>query len=543
MSVAESKEVLRLMASPEFYQEINGLIKSHASLIYLVSAEERRIIEYFRHISIANGCKTYIWDCFNGLLNIINMEKSGLVTSDSADPIEILDHIIKEASEDEKAIFSGGKVDNKMYILLDYHRFLKNCRPEIERRLRTLSRIDSNTIVMFVGPHYETTPALDKDVRVLDFPYPNKEEIKNALYDAVNSVSAKLPDLAKKTRAKEEEIINSVTGLSFTEACGAFSKSICTYRELNIKSILKEKQEVIRKTGILEFFQPEHNINDIGGLGKLVDFLQLRKSAFSAEAREYGVPVPKGLLLCGVPGAGKSLAAKCAASLFEIPLLRLDFGSLFASLVGESERTTRMALQTAELISPCVLWLDECDKGLSGSASSGRTDGGVTSRVIGTLLSWMQEKTKPVFLMCTANNHETIPTEFMRAGRFDEVFFVDLPTQSERVSILEKLLLRKKRVPSEFNLTELSARSDGYTGAELEKAIDTALLAGFQDNRRKITTDDILTALSGFKPLSVLRPEAVEAMRVWADGRCLRANTPDLVPGAIINTVKQLEIE
>ena len=543
MSVAESKEALNLMASPEFYQEINGLIKSHASLIYLVSTEERRIIEYFRHLSIAQACKTYIWDCFSGLLNIVNMEKSGLVTSDSADPIEILDHIIKEASEDEKAIFTGGKVENKMYILLDYHRFLKNCRPEIERRLRTLSRIDSSTIVMFVGPHYETTPALDKDVRVLDFPYPNREEIKHALYDAVNSVSSKLPDLVKKTRAKEEEIINSVAGLSFTEACGAFSKSICTHRELNIKSILKEKQEVIRKTGILEFFQPEHNINDIGGLGNLVNFLKLRKSAFSSEAREYGIPVPKGVLLCGVPGAGKSLAAKCAASLFEIPLLRLDFGALFASLVGESERTTRLALHTADTLAPCVLWLDECDKGLSGSASSGRTDSGVTSRVIGTLLSWMQEKTKPVFLMCTANNHEAIPTEFMRAGRFDEVFFVDLPTQSERVSILEKLFLRKKRVPAEFNLTELSARSDGYTGAELEKAIDTALLAGFQDDRRKIVTDDILKALAGFKPLSVLRPEAIESMRVWAEGRCLKANTPDLVPGAIMNTTKKLEIE
>lgn len=543
MSVAESKQALKLMASQDFHNEILALVRSRSPLIYLVSTEEKRIIEYFRHFTTVNGYSTQIWDCFNGLLNIISMEPSGLITGNPGDPIEVLDHIVKEAAEDEAALAEGeSNPRGKVYILLDFHRFLKNCSPDIERRLRTLARMDAGTVVIFVGPHYETTPALDKEVRVLDFPYPNNDEIKVALYSAVDVVSTQLPDLESKTRAHEEEIINSVAGLSYTEVCSAFGKSICMHKELNIKSILKEKQEVIRKTGILEFFTPTHSFDDIGGLGNLMDFLKLRKSTFSKEARQYGLPVPKGVLLIGVPGGGKSLAAKCAASLYQMPLLRMDFGALFSSLVGDSERTARTATQIAERVAPCILWCDEIEKGLSGFRSSGSTDSGVTARVISTLLTWMQEKTAPVFLMCTANQHENIPTEFMRAGRFDEIFFVDLPTRIERLSILEKLLKRKGRDYKKFSLGEVASRSEGYTGAELEKAIDMALLAGFQENKRDITHEDISLALTKFKPLSVLRPEIIESMRVWAEGRCLKANTPDPIPGATVSTQKKLEI-
>lgn len=547
MSVAESKESLKAMTTPDFRKEMSALVRSRAPLVYLVTTEEKRVIEYFRHFSTAGGYNTLIWDCLSGLLKITTMEPAGLISGNQLDPCEALDWILKEATEaeaareaakDDEAVTRGN-----IYILLDFHRFLKPCSPDVERRLRTLSRMDSNTVVIMTGPNYEATAALDKDVRVIDFPYPNKDEIKIALYTAVDSVAVQAPELRSNVEAREEEIVNSVSGLTFTETVSALAKSICMHKDLHIPTILKEKQEVIRKTGILQYFNPGVGIDDVGGLGNLVDFLRARKSVFSEEAREYGLPLPKGVLMIGVPGSGKSLAAKAAASLYEMPLLRLDFGALFGSLMGESEQKARMALQIAERVSPCILWVDEIEKGLSGHQSSGRSDSGTTNRVIATFLTWLQEKTAPVFFVCTANQHDQIPPEFMRAGRFDEIFFVDLPTMTERKSILEKLLNRKKRDPKEFGLSEIAARSEGYTGAELEKAIDNALLVGFHDGRRPIVTADIIDALGKFKPLSVLRPEAIETMRAWAENRCLKANTPETIPGANMSAApKKLDL-
>jgi ATP-dependent 26S proteasome regulatory subunit len=563
-SVAERKAQLDKMATPEFTKEMAALIRSRSPVIYLVTSEEKRVLEYFRHYTIAGGYRTFVWDCYNGLLKLTSMEPAGLISGDAGDPNEVLDWIVKEAAQDEAAGVSkrksrvaderdsesdekrkdDGVTKGNIYILLDFHRFLgEHCTPDVERRLRTLARMDSNSVVIIVGPSYRGTSALDKEMRIIDFPYPNKEEIKSALYKIVDSVADKVTGLKKDTEKREEEIINSVSGLSFTELCAAFAKSICMHRSMHIPTILKEKQEVIRKTGILEYFQPEVSINDVGGLDNLVNFLRLRKNCFKEEAKNYGLPSPKGVLLIGVPGAGKSMAAKAAASLFEMPLLRLDFGSLFNAHVGESEKQARTATKIAEALAPCILWIDEIEKGLSGFRSSGSTDSGVTSRVISTLLTWMQEKTAPVFLMCTANQHESIPPEFMRAGRFDEIFFVDVPSRGERSSIVEKLILRKKRNPKKFDLDVIAAKSDGYTGAELEKAIDNALLVGFQEGLRDITTEDIVDSLSKFKPLSVMRPEVIEAMRTWADGRCLKANTPEIVPGSVLGTTKRLDLD
>lgn len=555
MSIQKAKEALNDMATPEFTREVAALVRSRAPLIYLVTHEEKRLIEYFRNYSIAGSYRTYIWDCYNGIIDIKSMEKAGAINNEELDPNAVLDLIIKEAvSEesvsrqrkesdrvrDEKAKDQGSTRGN-IYILLDFHRFLTDCAVDVERRLRTLARTDSNTVVFLVGPHYTNTAALDKDIRVIDFPPPNNSEIRKALDELTEPLLSKLPNLKADIKKSEEEIINAVKGLSKNEMMAAFGKTLCMHREMHIPTILKEKQEIIRKTGILEFFHPGVGIDDIGGLGNLVDCLKLRKTTFSQEAKDYGLPIPKGVLLLGVPGTGKSLAAKAAASLFNMPLLRLDFGSLFSQYVGESEKHVRSALKIAEQLSPVVLWADEIDKGLAGNKSSGSTDSGVTARVIATFLTWMQEKTAPVFLMCTANQHDCIPTEFMRAGRFDEVFFVDVPSRGERISITEKLIKRKNRNPKDFDIEQIAMRSDGYTGAELEKAIDNALLIGFQENKRVINTEDIINALGRFKPISVLRPDAIEAMRVWAEGKCIKANTPDGVPG--IDGQKLLDID
>ena len=546
-AIDESKQALSMMATPEFRKEMSGLIRSRSPLIYLVSTEEKRVLEYFRHYAKIGGFRTFVWDCYNGVLNIVNMQPAALVSGEQSDPVPILDWIVKEATEEAEASLEDSDDESSrkqsrgnIYIMLDFHRFLRPCTPEVERRLRTLTRMDSNTVVVLVGPTYETTPALDKDVRVIDFPYPNKGEIKVALYSAVQGVYGKGSPTEKDTQTREREIINAVTGLSYGEVCASFAKSIVMHKGLDVPTLLKEKQEVIRKTGVLEFFDPKVGLDDIGGLSNMTDWLKERECLFHEDAKAYGLSQPKGLLMLGVPGSGKSMAAKATASAWKIPLLRLDFGALFGSLVGESERQARQAISIAERISPCILWADEIDKGLSGHQSSGRSDSGVTSRVISTFLTWMQEKTAPVFFMCTANNHENIPTEFMRAGRFDEVFFVDLPSKAERADITRKLIRRKGRDPKDFDAKEIAARSEGYTGAELEKAIEVALLRGFREGARPITTDDITHAITTFQPLSKTRPEVIEAMRIWAKSRCLLANTPEVTPGSNIGSSRKL---
>jgi SpoVK/Ycf46/Vps4 family AAA+-type ATPase len=283
------------------------------------------------------------------------------------------------------------------------------------------------------------------------------------------------------------------------------------------------------------------SLDDVGGLSNYTNWVKKRRVAFDADAAAYGVSFPKGVLLIGVPGGGKSLSAKATAKNYNMPLIRLDFGALFNSLMGESERTARHALKMAEAVSPCVLWIDEIEKGLVGMNSSGKTDSGVTARVVSTFLTWMQERTAPVFVICTANQHEHIPTEFLR--RFDEIFFVDLPTRTERMDIFRSLLKRKKRDPKNFDIAVLAGASDGYTGAEAEKALESALLDAFFDGKREVTTDDLVSALSKIKPLSKMRPEVIEAMQAWAENRCVRANTADPVPGGNLDSRRTIETD
>jgi hypothetical protein len=353
----ESKQALQMMASPEFRKDMSGLIRSRSPLIYLVSTEEKRVLEYFKHYSKISGFRTFVWDCFSGLLNIVNMQPAALVTGDHTDPVTVLDWIIKEATEEVEASLNDmdeeqtrSKSRGNIYVMLDFHRFLRPCSPDIERRLRTLTKMDSNTVVVLVGPSYETTPALDKDVRVIDFPYPNSNEIKIALYSIVQGVYGANSKAEDETREKEVDIINAVSGLSYGEICAAFAKSVVMHKSLHIPSLLKEKQEVIRKTGVLEYFEPRIGIEDVGGLGNLVTWIKDRKCLLHDDAKAYGLGNPKGLLMIGVPGSGKSLAAKSIASEYQIPLLRLDFGALFNSLVGDSERNAREAIRVQQYL-------------------------------------------------------------------------------------------------------------------------------------------------------------------------------------------------
>jgi len=287
-----------------------------------------------------------------------------------------------------------------------------------------------------------------------------------------------------------------------------------TFRPEDIDLVLEEKRQTIRQTQILDFYPAKEQISEIGGLDNLKDWLLRRGNSFSEKARQYGLPYPRGLLLVGIQGTGKSLTAKAIAHHWHLPLLRLDVGRLFAGLIGESESRTRQMIQLSEALAPCILWIDEIDKAFAGV--DGRGDSGTSSRVFGTFITWMAEKTSPVFVVATANNIQSLPPELLRRGRFDEIFFVGLPTQDERKAIYEVHLsrLRAHNLQS-YDLDRLAYETPNFSGAEIEQAIVEAMHIGFSQER-DFTTEDILEAASQIVPLARTAQEQVDALQAWA---------------------------
>ena len=285
--------------------------------------------------------------------------------------------------------------------------------------------------------------------------------------------------------------------------------------------IAREKANTLKRSGLLEVIPATTGLEDIGGLLNLKEWLHGRTGAFQSRAKDYGLPAPKGLLIVGLPGTGKSLTAKATASAFGLPLLRLDMGRVFGGVVGQSESNLRSVIATAEAIAPCVLWIDEIEKGFSGSKSSGSTDGGTSSRVFGSFLSWMQEKEKPVFVVATANDVSQLPPEFLRKGRFDEMFFVDLPAETERTQIWEIVIRRHDRNPGVFDTVSLAKESEQFTGAEIEAVFVDALHEAFAAEREP-TEQDITAAMAHTVPLAKLMDGRIASLRQWAKGSSTR---------------------
>ena len=355
--VAESEAAFQSMATPQFNHDLMALIKSCQALIYITTYEENRFKAYMQHLSIAMKRKCFAWNVYKGLTNILDDKKEDSAGSDDNDPDVVLDMIIEKVDNPQKDDDSS---KGTIYLLFGFDRFLRpGCDPETERRLKHLANSAGRVTIIFVGPSYATTESLDKDMSLLDFPHPNDDEIKNVLYQVLENTKSSLPNAAKRVKEQEEDLIKACRGLTLTEAQQAYSKSVVMTKktkkpEFDIPSILGEKKQIIKKNPILDFVDTNLKISDVGGLDPMIDWLKKRKLAFQQDAAEYGLPCPKGMLMIGIPGCGKSLTAKAAASEYELPLLRLDFGKMFNSLVGESERTARDAIKLAESLAPCV---------------------------------------------------------------------------------------------------------------------------------------------------------------------------------------------
>jgi len=482
-------------------QEIELLIKSRCPVIYIVSWEERRVEQTLKTVAVSRQRKLHSWSIFEGFKPPIPGKKTD-PDEDSKIPLEL------RALADIKS-----SVEGHIFLLKDFHQYLKDYR--VIRLLRDLAlslRGSTNTIIV-CGPTLVLPIELEKDIHVLDFPLPNRTELEAKLNDVIEAVKADVRVNTELDPEHREVLIKSAQGLTLDEFETCLSRSITEFRSFSIDTIIEEKKQIIQKTGMLEYYPASTQLKDVGGYLLLKSWLNKRKTSFTDKARQYGIPAPKGVLILGVQGCGKSLVAKSIASEWDLPLLKLDMGRIFGSLVGQSEENIRKAIRIAEGVSPCVLWLDELEKAFGGLNSSG--DSGTSQRVFATFLSWMQEKTKPVFLVATANDVSKLPPELLRKGRFDEIFFIDLPTEIERQEIFGIHIEKRKRKLENFDISALAAKTDGFSGAEIEQVVIGALYTAF-DQDREITTEDMLNEANTQVPLSRMMAEDVEALREWA---------------------------
>jgi len=498
-------------------KEIYILVQAHYPIIYLISWEEERILKELSKISKKGGEKLIIWSYSSGFVDENNKT---IGEGNIVDPVDALNYVLK--NQDESVI----------YVFLDFHNFMMRGNPKVDptiiiRKLRDIAKFLPNTMssLILLSPILELPTELEKDVAVIDYPLPDLN-ILNSVLDDIEDKCRSNPSITIALQKEErEELLKAALGLTFSEVNNVFSKVIVKDGKLDaqdISGILDEKRQLTKKGGILEYINVEENVkeglNSVGGLNSLKQWFKERSLGFSEEARKFPLKAPKGVLLTGVPGCGKSMCAKALAKDWKKPLLKFDVGSVFGKYVGESEFNIRKAIKIAEAIAPCILWIDEIEKGFAGTQGEG--DSGTSARVFGTFLTWMQDKKSEVFVFATANDISRLPPEFLRKGRFDEIFFVDLPILEEREEIFKKHLKdrenkEKGRLLENFDIKFLAEKSEGYSGAEIEEAIESALYRVFSEGRELIV-QDIIKSLEETRPISVVMKERILTIRRWA---------------------------
>lgn len=511
------------MAYTIFEEKLANLINAGFPYVYIPSYEEERVLNAVNRVIdsrelVRNPRKVMTWAQTDG---IQCADSKGPDRSTQA-PMAALEYIGKYA-------------DPAVFILKDFHVYFgpdRQTRPDYSliRKLRDILpnlKMNRKTVI-FLSPQLVIPHDMEKDLSVLEFCLPDAVEIERMLDDLTAGLQ---PSSIRLTRDEKKQLVRAALGLTLQEAENAFCRAIVQTRGLDksaISIIYDEKNQVVRKTGVLEFVKSDLSIDDIGGLENLKKWLIKRNNTWQDRAKKYNLPAPKGVLITGVPGCGKSLTAKAMSTIWGLPLLKLDMGKIFGGIVGSSEENMRKAIATAEAVAPSILWVDEIEKGFSGTQSNG--DSGTSARVFGTFLTWMQDKTAPVFVIATSNDISRLPPELLRKGRFDEIFFVDLPTQREREKIFQVHL--KKRVDSS-DVThwvssgadiceELASLSEGFSGAEIEQAVIASLYDAFYADRG-LTREDLIRSIRDTVPLSVTQREQLTTLRTWAEKRAVLA--------------------
>ncbi|WP_433208429.1 AAA family ATPase [Dactylosporangium sp. CS-047395] len=510
-----------------FRHDLAQLLKARFPVLYVESYEEHRVLSELAAVAADAGLvrtprPVWTWSATSGLL-----QPDGAATQYTTEPDNALDAVLR--------IQQPG-----LFVFRDLHNSLGGdvpVLPSVVRRLRDIAAAfkagAAPRTLVIVAPVLRIPADLEKDVTIVDFPLPSEDEIRGVLEAMIAGNAAGGRIRIELDPLGREKFAKAATGLTLNEAENAFARAMVNDGVLDLDDlgvVHEEKRQAVRKAGVLEYVDADVRLDQVGGLENLKRWLAKRDNSWLAAAAEYGLPAPKGVLITGVPGCGKSLTAKAVAAGWGLPLLRLDIGRVFSGLIGSSEQNMRAALRTAEASAPCVLWVDEIEKGFA----SGSNDGGTSNRVFGTFLTWMQEKTGSVFVIATANDIERLPPELLRKGRFDEIFFVDLPSRAERGSIWGVHLRRRLSRPAvqgalhvdDGLLRELCTVTNGYSGAEIEQAVIAALFDAFSE-RRPLRREDLLRAVSATVPLSVTQSAKLDALRDWARTRAVAATAPE----------------
>jgi ATP-dependent 26S proteasome regulatory subunit len=492
--------------TPSIFDQLRRLIAIKTPLVYVQTFEEGRLERALTHLAakaFSQPVPLLCWSVTTGL-----RPADGEPLPGTADPMAAMDAVLAQ---------SGAAV----FLFYDLHRHYDD--PRVVRRLRDVYRgLKRNYKTLFLcGPTLELPRECEKEVVIIDLPLPNVGEMDRIFEEVCTAAKKTSVDLGDQRDA----LLRGALGLTEDEASSAFTKLLLGKSSVGaeiVEQLYEEKRGIVRKEGILDYVPPRVRIEDIGGLKNLKLWLSQRQRFFLREAEDFGLDPPKGLLVTGISGCGKSMVVQAVSTYWRMPLIRLDMNRIHGAVAGTPERTLERAIHTAEAISPCVLWIDEIETAIVGT--HGTEGSNLGTRIFSSFLTWMQEKTEMVFVAATANEIDKLPPELLRKGRFDEIFFVDLPGQQERMDILAVHLRRRGRDPEQFDLLSLAKSTNNFNGAELEQIVLSALYAAF-DDKRELTDKDLYRALGRMVPLATTMAERIKDIKRWADTRAVKANT------------------
>ncbi len=484
--------------------DLELVIKSQIPVLLIETREEKRLLELFTRLALRLSLPLFEWSITEGLGR--SEVDFGKMTG-TTEPTEVLRHI--------KSTHKPG-----LFVLLDFHPYLND--PLHVRLIKEIAQTHEDVArnIVLVSHSIETPPEITHLTAKFDLQLPDQATLKHLIRE--EAANWKKSNPGKSIHADREalgKLASNLAGVTLQEARRLVKTAISddgAITHSDIPAVMKAKNSLMNQDNIVSFEYETEKFTDIAGLENLKTWVTQRQAAFTQ--KNTTLDSPKGILLLGVQGSGKSMAAKAVAGFFGIPLLRLDFASLYNKYIGETEKNLRLALQTAEVMSPCIMWIDEIEKGIS----QGSNDDGVSKRILGTLLTWMAEHKGQVFIVATSNDIESLPPELLRKGRIDEIFFVDLPDHATRKEIFSIHLRRRNQSPSGFNLDALASASEGFSGAEIEQAIVSALYTA-QSSQAKINTDILHDEIERTQPLSVVMAEKIDDLRSWADGRTVPA--------------------
>ncbi len=517
-------------------ERLKVLLNSSTPIVVMETVEEVRAVRMVRFACSDLNLATFEWTI-----------AGGLARSGSNSPVPQLEDALPggydaarrtDTSENSKAIYHSqdpaqmlGNLEavsvEAAFILKDFHRHLEDA--VVVRRLRDVAqRFSTNRrTVIITGPRVAIPAELGGLVEFFDLPLPDRHRLRQIVDETLVRISKAHTVQRKLDAAGTDTLATSLLGLTEEEAERAISQAVVAHYVLSpdcVTDVLEAKKGLLKRSEMLEFVDASNNMSSVGGLENLKRWLEQRRGAWEDEARQFGLDPPKGVIILGVQGCGKSLCARAVAGEWKLPLVKFDTAAVYDKFIGETEKRIQKVFKVAENLAPCVLWIDELVKVFAGSGpDSASADAGVSSRLLAAFLSWMQERKPAVFVAATCNNVTVLPPELIRKGRFDELFFVDLPNAAERKQIFSIQLANRKRDPADYDLDRVAAAAKGFSGAEIESAVQTALYAAFA-RKQELGNEDLLTALSSTVPLSITRAEEIAQLRAWAKDRAVWAS-------------------